>query len=52
MLFQGIGILEIFWFLMRGKYNPLADYAVNINNEFSSNEEFIQHLLNRCQRIK
>ncbi len=51
IVFQGIGILEIFWFLMRGKYQTLANHAVNINNGFSSNEEFIQHLLDRCKRI-
>ncbi len=52
IVFQGIGILEIFWFLMRGNYYALANHAVNINNQFSSNEEFIQHLVDRCKRIE
>lgn len=42
IIFQGIGFLEIFWFLMWGKYEKLAQYAVNINgNTFRSDEEFI-----------
>ena len=42
IIFQGIGFLEIFWFLMWGKYDKLAQYAVNINGTtFASDEEFI-----------
>jgi len=45
IVFQGIGFLEIFWFLMWQKYDKLAYYGVNINGDtFKSDEEFI-HLI-------
>ncbi len=45
IIFQGIGFLEIFWFLMWGRYDRLAHYGVNIDGDtFKSDEEFI-HLL-------
>jgi fatty acid desaturase len=48
IIFQGIGFLEIFWFLMWQRYDKLAYYGVNINgNTFKSDEEFIQLLKER-----
>lgn len=48
MVFQGIGFLEIFYFLMKGKYEKLAEYAVNINgNTFKDDEEFISLVKHR-----
>ncbi|MBK9732729.1 MAG: fatty acid desaturase [Chitinophagaceae bacterium] len=51
VVFQGIGFLSIFWYLMRGDYHSLAKNAVNINNTFSGDSEFIEHLKSRCNRI-
>ncbi len=48
IVFQGIGFLEIFIFLMRQRYDKLAHYGVNINgNTFKNDEEFIQLLKER-----
>jgi fatty acid desaturase len=52
IVFQGIDLLQIFWFLMRGDYRTLAAHGVNINNRFASDEEFIHVLKYRCQRIE
>lgn len=51
IIFQGIGYLGIFWYLMRGDYVSLAKNAVNINNTFSGDEDFIALLKARCLPI-
>lgn len=51
IVFQGIGFLGIFWHLMLGNYQTLANNAVNINGTFSGDEEFIELMKSRCNRI-
>lgn len=51
IVFQGIGFLTIFWYLMRGDYRSLARNAVNINGTFSGDDEFIEIVKSRCRRI-
>ncbi len=51
IVFQGIGFLSIFWYLMRHDYAALAKNAVNINNTFKSSDEFIELLKSRVQPI-
>lgn len=51
IVFQGIDFLQVFILLMRGKYETLAQYAVNINNTFASDEEFIEHMKSRVNPV-
>ncbi|MBX7109127.1 MAG: fatty acid desaturase [Chitinophagales bacterium] len=52
IIFQGIGYLQIFWYLMRGDYVSLAKNAVNIGHTFSGDDAFIAHLKSRCLPIR
>lgn len=51
IVFQGIGFLGVFWYLMRHDYAKLATYAVNINEAWANDEEFIKHMRSRTARI-
>lgn len=51
IVFQGIGFLEVFFFLMNKRYDKLASYAVNINNYWKSDEDFIALMKKRTQKI-
>lgn len=51
IVFQGIGFLEVFFMLMGKKYEKMATYAVNINNRWKSDEEFIALLKSRTLPI-
>lgn len=51
-VFQGIGFLEIFWFLMNGNYRALAKNAVNLDGAFSSDQEFIDLMKVRLKRFE
>lgn len=51
IVFQGIGFLGVFYYLMRGRYDVLASKAVNINNAFANDEELIALMKQRTQAI-
>lgn len=51
LVFDGIHYLQIWWLLMRKNYKKLAQHVVNINNTFSSDEEVIGLMRERCQLI-
>jgi hypothetical protein len=52
IVFNGLDFLGIFWHLMRKNYDVLAKYAVNINNSFSSDAEFISLMKRRLAPIR
>lgn len=51
IVFQGIGFLGVFFYLMRGRYDVLASKTVNINNAFSGDEEMIELMKQRTRAI-
>lgn len=51
IVFQGIGFLGIFFYLMRKDYEKLAEYVVNINNTFTSKQELVELMKHRTRRI-
>lgn len=52
IVFQGIGFLGVFYYLMRGRYDVLASKTVNINNAFANDEEMIALMKSRTQAIQ
>lgn len=51
IVFQGIGFLGIFVFLMQKRYDKLADSFVNLNNAYGSKEEVIELLKSRTKKF-
>lgn len=51
IVFQGIGFLGVFFYLMRGRYDVLASKAVNINQAFANDEELIALMKERTRAI-
>jgi hypothetical protein len=51
IVFDGIHYLHIFTYLLRKRYDKLADNLVNINNMFSSREEAISLMKDRTRKI-
>ncbi len=52
LVFEGIGFLPIFWYVMNKRYDVLAKHLVNINNTFSSEEEAIELMKLRTKKIE
>ncbi|GAB3563927.1 hypothetical protein GCM10027578_08530 [Spirosoma luteolum] len=51
IIFDGLDFLQIFFLLMRGRYDRLAQSMVNVNGTFASEQEAIDLLRRRTQRI-
>ncbi|MBD2700947.1 fatty acid desaturase [Spirosoma sp. BT702] len=51
VVFDGLDFLQIFFLLMRKRYDTLAKYMVNINGAFADENEAIALLRRRTQRI-
>lgn len=51
LIFDGLGFLEVWWFLMNKNYEKLADHLVNINGIFSSKEEAIDLMKERTAKM-
>jgi len=51
VVFEGYDFGQIFFALMRKRYDLLADHFVNINNTFSSDEAIIEMLKQRTQKF-
>jgi fatty acid desaturase len=52
IVFEGIGFLEVFIFLMRKRYDKLEHYFVNIDNQYASGEEVIALMKYRTKKIE
>ena len=50
-IFDGIHYLHIFFWLMNKRFDKLADHIVNIDNTFSSQQEVVELLKARTERI-
>jgi fatty acid desaturase len=51
IIFDGLDFLQIFFLLMRGKYDVLARHMVNVNGTFTDDADAIALLRRRTQRI-
>ncbi|RYC71913.1 fatty acid desaturase family protein [Spirosoma sordidisoli] len=51
IVFDGLDFLQIFFLLMRGRYDVLAAHMVNLNNTFADDQDAIALLKYRTQRI-
>ncbi|GAA4405045.1 hypothetical protein GCM10023187_23080 [Nibrella viscosa] len=51
VVFDGLDFLKVFFYLMNKRYDVLARHVVNINGTFQSDEEVINLLKYRTQRI-
>ena len=51
IIFDGLDFLQIFFLLMRGKYDVLARNMVNVNGAFANEADAIALLRRRTQRI-
>lgn len=52
IVFEGIGFLEVWYFVMNKKWDKLATYMVNVDNRtFENEEEAIALMKERVQRI-
>lgn len=51
LVFEGLGYLPIFFFLVTKQYNRLANYIVNIDYMFSTPEEVIALMRKRTMKI-
>ncbi|MCX6218768.1 fatty acid desaturase [Spirosoma sp.] len=51
IIFDGLDFGQVFFLLMRGKYDVLAQHMVNINNTFTDDADAIALLRRRTQRI-
>ncbi|MFD2571648.1 fatty acid desaturase family protein [Spirosoma soli] len=51
IVFDGLDFLQIFFLLMRGRYDKLAQHMVNINGTFVDDDDAIALLRQRTQRI-
>jgi fatty acid desaturase len=52
IIFDGLDFLQVFFLLMRGRYDVLAQNMVNVNNMFASEDEAIALLRYRTKRIE
>ncbi|GAB4022321.1 fatty acid desaturase family protein [Spirosoma koreense] len=52
IIFDGLDFLQVFFLLMRGRYDVLASHMVNLNGTFTGDEEAISLLRRRVQRIQ
>ena len=52
IVFEGIGFLEVFIFLMRKRYDKLEHYFVNIDNQYASGDEVIALMKYRTKKIE
>lgn len=51
IIFDGLDFLQVFFLLMRGRYDVLAAHMVNLNNTFANDDDAIALLRYRTQRI-
>lgn len=51
LIFDGLDFLGVFFHLMRGRYDVLADHLVNVDGMFSSKEEAIAVMKRRTRRF-
>lgn len=51
VVFDGLDFLQVFYYVMRGRYDVLAAHFVNIDGMFDSEEEVIRMLKHRTQKI-
>ncbi len=51
LIFDGLDFLGVFFALMRGKYDFLADHLVNVNGMFKDKEEAIALMKRRVKRF-
>jgi fatty acid desaturase len=51
IVFEGIGFLEVFIFLMFKRYDKLEHHFVNIENAYSSGDEVIELMKGRTKKI-
>ncbi|PRY43121.1 fatty acid desaturase [Spirosoma oryzae] len=51
VIFDGLDFLQIFFLLMRRRYDRLAQHMVNVNGAFADEQEAIDLLRSRTQRI-
>ncbi|WP_299249372.1 fatty acid desaturase [uncultured Cytophaga sp.] len=52
IVFDGIGFLEVFIYLMRKRYDKLEYHFVNINNQYASGDEVIALMKLRTKKIE
>ncbi len=52
MVFEGIGFLQVWYFLMCRNYHKLASHLVNIDNTFNSTEEAIALMKARTRKLE
>lgn len=52
LVFEGIHYLHLFFYLMTKRYDRIAEHMVNLNNNFSSNEEAIAMLRQRTAKFR
>ncbi|QJW88406.1 fatty acid desaturase [Spirosoma taeanense] len=51
IIFDGLDFLQVFFLLMRGRYDKLAKHMVNLNDTFTDENDAIALLRQRTQRI-
>lgn len=51
IVFDGLDFLQVFMLVMRKRYDKLAQHFVNINDRYKSDEEVIEMLKRRTQKI-
>ena len=51
IVFDGLDFLQVFYFVMRRRYDVLAHHFVNLEGRYESEEEVIQMLKYRTQKI-
>jgi fatty acid desaturase len=51
IIFDGIHFLHVFLYLMRRRYDLLANHFVNVGNRFESREQVIEFLKTRTKKI-
>ncbi|GAB3641966.1 fatty acid desaturase family protein [Spirosoma arcticum] len=51
IIFDGLDFLQVFFLLMRGRYDRLAAHMINLNKTFASDADAIALLRRRTQRI-
>jgi fatty acid desaturase len=52
LVFDGLGYLHIFFFLLTKQYNRLANHIVNVDCMFSNNEEAIRLMRERTMKSR
>jgi len=51
IVFDGLDFLKVFYYVMRGRYDVLAAHFVNLGGRYRSDEEVIDMLKKRTQKI-